>query len=356
MTKSHSVTRTLLFTVAASLLLAGTVDAQHLRYKTKSKMKIEGLGFLSGLLGGGQEEEVSVYGDYKRVDGDDMSTITDVEARRIIYLNHDKDEYSVVTFEEMAEMVDEMTAWGQEKVDEKGAEMEPDEETPEYNAEFDLKVHDTGKTEKIDGYESKQRIMIIETMFEPKDEAAADSLPSGSFYVVTDMWQADDIPEMEVEAEFNRKMGEALGREMMETDMASIMSQLLESDPRVGEAMEKAKEEVGNVEGMTLQSTMYFVTVPKGMELDWELAIGEKEEEKKSGGGIGGFLNQAAKAAGVDAGDDDEGEAEPKQSTLFSMETTIDDISDKERDLDYYQIPDDYDQVEFERPDFSQME
>jgi hypothetical protein len=316
-------------------------------------MKIEGLGFLSGLLGGEQKEKVSVYGHLKRVDEDDTSTITDVDNRRMIFLNHDKDEYSVMTFEEMAEMIDEMTAWGKAKVDEKKAEMEADEDVPEYTADFDLEVHDTGKKKKIDGNEAKQKVMIIETIFQPKDEAAADSLPSGSFYVVTDMWQAEDIPEMAVETEFNRSLGEAMGREMMETNMASVMSQLLESDPRVGEAMEKAKEELGNMEGVTLESTMYFVTVPAGMDLDWEQAIGEKEEEN-GGGGFGGFMKQAAKAAGVDAGDDDgEEKSEPEQATLFSMERKIEDISDKERDLDYYQIPSDYDQVEYERPDFS---
>jgi hypothetical protein len=89
------------------------------------------------------------------------------------------------------------------------------------------------------------------------------------------------------------------------------------------------------------------------MDLDWELAIGEKEEEKEGGGGFGGFMKQAAKAAGVDTGDDEEEDSEPKQATLFSMERKIEDISDKERDLDYFQIPSDYEQVEYERPDFS---
>ena len=286
-----------------------------------------------------------------------MSTITDLENRRIINLNHKKKEYSVITFEEMMEMFENAAAYGQSQAEQAKEDMESSEEMAQYDVDFDLRVENTGKTKKIDGNKAEQTVMIIETIFEPK-EGANDSLPSTKMYAINDTWMSDDVPEMKVAEQFHKDMAEAMEQEFTEMNIATILSSLLKSDPRVGSAMEKAKEEMMKMDGFPLASTMHIVTVPPGKELDLELALGEKEEEKSGGGfgGFGGLLKQAAKSQGVDMGDDEEGgePAEAKQATLVSFESRTEDISDKSRDLDYYQIPTEYTEVEYERPEIPQ--
>ena len=166
------------------------------------------------------------------------------------------------------------------------------------------------------------------------------------------MWLSTDIPEMKVAEEFNRDLGEELNQELGQMNLASVISNMLKSDPRMGDAIEKAKEEMKKVEGYPVATTMHLVTVPVYQELDLELALGEKKEEKSGGGGFGGFGNLVKQAAGIET--DEEGETgekpEPKQSTVLSIEQTTGDISDKKRKMDYFGIPSNYDEVKYERP------
>ena len=133
--------------------------------------------------------------------------------------------------------------------------------------------------------------------------------------------------------------------------MSTVLSALLKSDPRVAEALDKAQEGIDELDGFTLLSKMNIVTVPPDMDLDLALALGEKEKPKKKGGGFGSFIKQAAKAQGVDVGDDgEESDTPPEQITLFSTEARTEDISSKARDAKHYQIPSNYKEVEFELP------
>ena len=347
--KRYFLTKSLVVLVALLIGICSTAEAQdgdQVRFKTKSKMRIESLGFLAGMLDSETVEEVSIAKGYKRADQKDTSTITDIPNRRIINLNHKEKEYSVITFEDMMAMLEEAGQYAQGRVDSARQDM-ADEDVPEYTVEFKLTVNDTGKEKKFDGKKAGQKVMVIETIFEPKD-ASADTLPSGSLFVINDMWLATDLPEMRVAEEFNRDLGEELNQELGQMNLASILSNVLKSDPRIGNAMEKAKEEMKKVDGYPLATTTIFVTVPAEKELDLELALGEKKEEK-SGGGFGGFGNIVKQAAGIDTGDDEQPK-EAKQSTVLKMEQWTEDISDKKRKMEYFRIPTNYDEVEYERP------
>ncbi len=350
MRRTSLLTRVLILLAGISVISSSTLVAQHVRYKTKTKMEIESLGFLGRLLNTELKEETSISGMVKRVDRKDNSTITNLETLEIINLNHKKKEYSVITIDEMMEMFKAATSYAEVSVEEGRAEMESDEDVPEYKVEFDLRVEDTGKEKKIGGHKTYQKVLIIETLFTPVDEAAADTLPSTSLYAINDLWLATDVPEMAVNDDFNRKLGEIMKQELTQGNMSAIISALLKSDPRVAEAMDKAKGAMEELEGTTLLSVMHVVTVPPDMELDLALALGEKEKPKKKGGGFGGFMKAAAKAQGIDVGDDEEQEKVPEQTTLFSMTSKTESISDKARKPEYYMVPDDYEEIEFELP------
>ena len=146
--------------------VAEAQDGEHVRYKTKSKTRLEALGgFLAGMLDGETVEEVSITKGYKRADQKDTSTITDIPNRRIINLNHKEKEYSIITFEDMMAMVQEAGDYAQGRVDSVRQEME-EAEAPEYTVDFKLTVNDTGKEKKFDGNKASQKVMIIETIFE----------------------------------------------------------------------------------------------------------------------------------------------------------------------------------------------
>lgn len=326
------------------------LNAQHVRFKTKSKMNLEALGFLASFFDSEMVEEVSITGDVKRVDRKNNSTITNLDTEQIINLDHKRKEYSIITFDEMIEMFKTATAYSQTQIEEAKAKVDSTEEAIEYKVEFDLRVEDTGKTKKIDGRKAFQKVLIIETLFGAKDEAAVDTLPYTALYAVNDIWLSNDVPEMDVADAFNRKMGEIMQEEFASFNMSNIVSVLLKSDPRVADAMDKAQKGIDELDGTTLLSTMHIVTVPPGMELDLALALGEKKKPKKKGGGFGGFLKKSIQVQGVNVFGDDDEEEEPEQKTLFSMISRTTNIKDKARDSKYYEIPSNYEEVKFELP------
>ncbi|HUF08550.1 MAG TPA: hypothetical protein VMO47_04460 [Rhodothermales bacterium] len=339
-------------TIAKSLLvvlvlgLAVTnANAQDVTYKTTTKTELHVLGFLGGLFDGETKEEVSIKGYKMRSDGENQSTIMDLDGERMISINHKKKEYSVITFAEMAEMMSEMGT----RMKAEAGEATPrttEGDAPEYEVEFDLEVKDTGKSKKIDKYNTEQKVLILETRFKPKD-ASADTLPSGSFFAITDMWVADDVPEMEPAESFQRRMAEVMQSNLASMDMAGVINQLLDSYPQVGAAMERSNEEMAKVEGFPMATTMHLVSVPIDTDLDLELALGEKKKEKK-GGGFGGLLKKVAEAqVGI------EGEAEkaaPEQKTIMSAHSTTHSISNKSRSAADFEPPSKYKEVEYESP------
>ena len=163
--------RILVLCAAVSVCAASTADAQHLRYKTKSEMNLESLGFIGSLLDSEFVEEASISGNIKRVDRKDSSTITNLDTEEIINLNHKKKEYSVVTFEELMQAFKDATAYGQMQAADGSGGSGSGDDVPEYKVDFDLRVEDTGKSKKIDGVKAYQKVLIIETLFEPADEA-----------------------------------------------------------------------------------------------------------------------------------------------------------------------------------------
>lgn len=347
----------LLITVISAVLLSSvaTLNAQHVQYKTKSKMDLKALGFFARFLDSEMVEEVSISGNIKRVNRKNSSTITNLDTEQIINLDHKRKEYSIVTFDDMIAMFKDAAEYGEIQIEEARADIESNEDAPEYKVNFDLRVEDTGKSKKIDGKKAFQKVLIIETLFEPEDEAAADTLPSTALYAVNDLWLSDDVPEMKVNGDFNRRMGEIMQEQFSQMNMSNIVSALMKSDPRVSDAMDKAQEAIDELSGTTLLSTLHLVTVPPDMDLDLALALGEKKKPKKKGGGFGGFLKKSIQIEGFNiSGDEDEEDKILEQKTLFSMISRTTDIKDKARKPDYYVIPDDYDEVEFEFPKLMQ--
>jgi len=342
MTTKHSSLRIILLCLLATALTLNVAKAQDVRYRTTSKTKLEILSFLGGLSDVESKQEVSIKGNKMRSDDKNTSSIIDLDGERMINIDHKKKEYTIMTFAQLAEMMQSL----EQRMQGQTAPSSDASDAPQYDVSFDLDLRDTGNSQKIDGYTANEKILILETRFTPKD-ASADTLPSGSFYAVTDMWMADDIPEMEPALSFQKRMAEVMQSNLRQTDLAGAMNQMLKSYPQVGAALEKSKEEMANMEGFPLISKMYMITVPADAELDLELALGEKKEEKK-GGGFGGLMKNLAKAKGIGSGDEDD--SSPTQKTLMSVTSTTDSISDKSRDASYFEPPAGYKEIEYESP------
>jgi hypothetical protein len=347
--------------ISVLIMLTGSAAAD-VKYESKTKVKFEGaLGSMMNVLGklGGAPDEVmeTVYvkADKMRTDSEDESTILDLDRNRYITLNHKDKTYMVVTFREMQERFQKMM---EEAKEGKEAKEAPEKAEPSEKAEpattdvkFDLSVDRTGETKKIDGHKADRVIMTLKA--EATNVAPQESEQQGlegTLVTVTDMWMSKDVKGFDEVQEFQKKMGESMGETVLAGgDMSGLMS-AFQKDPRMAAAMEKAKEESSKMEGISLLSTTYMVLVPKGVDYQQELVFGSEKDEKK-GGGFGGFGKLMKKAMesklGAESEDEEKTPQEPKQTTVLTVTTALENISTDTQPASLFEIPSDYKEIQF---------
>jgi hypothetical protein len=119
-------------------------------------------------------------------------TVIDLASETITEIDMQKKQYSVMTFAEMKQMLEELAQ--KTKGGDSGTE-----------ANFKVSVDATGATRKINGYDAKQ--MIIKMEMEMKDKKSEQS---GAMTIVTDSWFASGISGYNEVREFQKRMAEKL--------------------------------------------------------------------------------------------------------------------------------------------------
>lgn len=132
------------------------------------------------------------------VKGDRMVTITgqtasviDLSKETITEINYQRKQYSVMTFAEMAQMMEELAQKSKSK-DASGAT-------------FKIDVQDTGQTRQINGMDTRQ--MIVKMVMEGTD---AESGKSGGLVVTADMWLAPKVAGYEEITQFYSRMAQKM--------------------------------------------------------------------------------------------------------------------------------------------------
>lgn len=132
------------------------------------------------------------------IKGDRMVTFTaksasviDLAKETMTEINFDKKQYSVMTFAEFAQMMEEL-AKDMKKKD--GAEMN-----------LKVSVDDTGQTRNVSGLDTRQ--MIVKMIMEGKD---AESGKKGGMTITADMWIASKMPGYDEVTSFQTRMAQKL--------------------------------------------------------------------------------------------------------------------------------------------------
>jgi hypothetical protein len=227
------------------------------------------------------------------------------------------------------------------------------ETRPQIQAE--ISVDRTGKSEEISGYQADQVILTL--TLAPTEEAVEENpeMEGAALAVVTELWLSTDFPEA---ALMEAMQGEAMDR-MRETfsaqgGAASSMEAMSAFDPRLKDAWAKNAEELSKLEGTALRTTMHFVSVPPGVELDRDQVLADADKSLASGAGgavAAGAADAAKKALGGLAGRFGRGKKEePKeeeapaatQSVFLRAVTEIGDVKTGDLDAALFLVPDGY--------------
>lgn len=344
------------YTVATALALVFAVNsspAQDVTIKSSSQLKLAGaLGTMMRMLGnsGNTQETTWISGSKLRRDTGDNGVIIDLDAGRIVSLAHKERSYTTMTFAEVAEMMNRAAAQMQQSMAQsrgeiEKAQQEAQKEGAELQLEYKVAVEPTNETRQVAGVPTKRALMTLTV--EARAKAEGEPQQSGSFVILTDMWRTTDATARRLVDDFYKAYAEKAGQEFARGSAG--FQALFSQDPRMGKAMEAAAKEMRKLEGVSLHTTTHVVVVPQGQAFDRAAALGGAQEQRQSGGGgMFGRLREAARQAGQ--ADQQQKNAEAKQSTLMTVVEETREISGGPVAADRFTIPSGYREKKLEMP------
>ena len=191
---------------------------------------------------------VLIKGNRMATIGKENSTIIDLDKETITEINIAKKNYSVVTFAQMRQAMDDAMAKAeaQQQREQKKQKAEPNSNV---EAKFKVSAKATGKTKIVKGLTAKE--MVITMDLEGTDK---DSGQSGSMTVIDDAWMAT-VPGYEQVKAFRQKMAQKMAREFQPE-----LSRMAMADPRMMQGMAESAKELSKVAGVPVETVMKMGT------------------------------------------------------------------------------------------------
>lgn len=170
--------------------------------------------------------------------------IIDLDAEKFTDVNHDKKQYSVITFAEFAQAMEKMM----EKMGQATRDASR-KEGAEVDMKYSFNVDRTGKKKAVAGADAEQVIMTMTMKATDKKSGQ-----SGNFDIVVDSWMGE-VPGHEVARAFYEKMGEKIGASALaRRNMNPFLQQ-----QGLGEGMAEAMAKMQEMKGVPLLQIMRMV-------------------------------------------------------------------------------------------------
>ena len=291
--------------LAACLAVASTQALRaDVRSDQKTKFQLAGaLGKVVNFFGGkaardGVTSTVALKGDrMMTTTGDSGGQIIDLAEEKVYNLDLKKKSYTVVTFAQLRQQMEEARKRAQEEAAKNPEADKPAQRDPNAKeVEVDFDVKNTGEKKDINGFATTQSIMTITVREKGKTLQQA-----GGMVLTSDIWLTPSIPAMKEVADFHLKYAQKLYGPMIEgaspQDMASAMAMY----PQMKPALERMATEGRKLQGTAILTTTTIDAVQSAEQM---AASQSSAGDAKSSGGsaptsvgglIGGFGRRMAK-------------------------------------------------------------
>src|SRR5215831_645847 len=221
---------------------------------------------------------ISVKGDRMVHKTSSHASVIDLGSQTITSIDFQKKQYSVITFEEMKQALDQMAQ--KMKQNDKG-EMS-----------FKVSANATGKTRQAAGFDAKEMIMKME--MEGTDKQSGQK---GGMTVTSDMWIAQGVPGYQDVRNFYKRMAEKLNW----TPGGNMFMQ----NPDAAKGMAEVYKEVAKLDGVPMQQmiTMGAAGQPAGdgaAKAQPQQQPQQQQERPTIGGVLGGRFGLGKKKTSSD--------------------------------------------------------
>jgi carbon monoxide dehydrogenase subunit G len=247
--------------------------------------------------------------------------IIDVDKETITDINFDRKTYSVMTFAQMKQMMEDMMNRMQQRT----------KDNPN-NLQFKASVKDTGQTKTIDGMPAKERIVTLTV-------AGADETgSSGSMDMTSDTWIAPVAGYEEVRAFYKlyaAKMGIMPGQ-----NMGMFMGR-----PEMAKGMSEMVKEMAKIDGVPVETVMKMggSGTPSNAPANQDQAASQSSSDSGSGlgrlAGLGGFGRRKKST-------DDQASGDSSSNSMMEMTTKASGFSTAAVDGSKFDVPEGFKQVD----------
>lgn len=172
------------------------------------------------------QSTVSVKGDRMVHRSANHASIIDLSSQTITTVDLQKKTYSVMTFDEMKQALEQM----QEKM----------KKNDQGQMNFKVEANSTGKTKQAAGFDCKE--MVLKMTMEATDEKTGQK---GGMIITTDMWIAPAVPGYKEVRDFYGRMAEKLAW--------TPGGNMFMANPEASKGMAEVYKEVAKLDGMPVQ-------------------------------------------------------------------------------------------------------
>jgi hypothetical protein len=293
--------------------------------------------------------------------------IIDLDQQSITFIDHDKHNYSVMTFQQMKDAMTNAMARAKEQSASKGSQQ-PATNNGQMN--FDAHITSNGTTRTIDGLQAKEALVTVTMLANAK--ASDGTNANAGMAATSEMWLVPEIPGMDELRGFNQRMMQELSVDAT----ANQMSGMLAAQPGGAEALADLKKEASKMQGFpVLQVTRVGISAdgqplaapstaplpadqgktPSAGNVTSEVATDAGTQAASSevgklgtfgralgSSGLGAFMRHKPQPKAESAG----ASASPATAgVLLESQTSIDHFSTSPADLSSFDVPAGYKQV-----------
>ena len=314
--------------IAAAVVATSSPLGADVQTQEKTHVQFAGpLGHMVNMFGGkaarqGVVQTVAVKGDRMMTTNDKTAELIDMAEEKVYHIDLDGKSYTVLTFAEMRQKMQEAQDKAKEHMASAKEHQEKEKPTePQKKMAVEVSTKETGQTKTVNGFDCKEVVTVV-TMHE--DGKTIEQ--SGGMVMTTDAWVTKPIPAMKEVMAFRRRYFEKLSG-MDPAAAAAEMAQAMAMYPQMKELMGRTRVEGAKVDGTPISTLMTIDTVPSPEEKKQQQA--DSSASSDAGGGLGGMLarKMMKKKAADDsaAGGADTGRSSLMSSTLevLSVSTTV---------------------------------
>ena len=261
-------------------------------------------------------------------------SIIDLDKETITHISFDKKQYSVMTFAQMKQMMEEMS----QKMKSSDAQKA--------DVQFKVSAKDTGEKKTIAGFDTHEMILTME--MEGTDQQTGNK---GGMVVTSDMWIAPKAEGYNEIANFYKKMSQKL-------DWTPSSLGMMGARPDMAKGMAELYKESAKLNGMPV-----FEIVKMGFHAEGQAQGGqaqappqqqqEQQAEKPSigsvlGGRLGGFgrRKKNQEESGGESGAAPQGQQGDASGSLVEMTMEMSGFSSAPVDESKFEVPAGFKQVE----------